>query len=442
MEPGRALWTLAWPVLALGLLRSAMFLADSAWVGQLGADALSGQAGASFASWILHGWGELAGIGLLALIARAVGARNDRRIQVLFTQGILLGAVLSVVAVLASGSAPALYFRLLGYVGEAFAPSLSAGEDYLTVLMQGAPTLVFFLIIHATFRAIGDTRTPLAITVVVVALNIGLDPVFMFGLGPFEALGVRGAALATVISDGIGAVIGFALLARRGVAPLLTGPDLRLIGAILRISAPMAVAGIGFSLVYVFLGPIVTAFGPEPMAALGVGHRIESVSYFFCVGVGTATATLVGQNLGASTPERAARTVQVAEKLLYKGLIPVSLVYLVAAPVLFSFFTDDPYLASSGTAYLRTVALVTIFMGWEVLFESAYSGAGDTLPPTLVTLPLTALRIPMAWALVEYTSLGLNGIWIAIAVSTVAKGIWLRAMFKRGRWKRKLGLDV
>lgn len=442
MEPSRALWRLAWPVLTLGLLRSAMFLADSAWVGLLGSDALSGQAGASFATWIMHSWADLAAVGLLALIARAVGAQAHDRVGKLLTQGLWLAALLSIGLVVTSDSLPTVYFRLLGYAGNDFGPSLQAGTAYLQVLMLGGPTLVFFLVVHATFRALGDTRTPLAISVVTVVINIIFDPILMFGVGPIPALGIEGAALATVISDGLGATIGFVVLAKRGVRPSWVAPNAKLIGSILRISSPMAVAGFGFCLVYVFLGPIVTIFGPEPMAALGVGHRIESVAYFFCYGVGTAAATLVGQNLGASDAGQAERTVAAAERLVLKGLIPLSVLYVVAAPVLFSVFTDDPYVVSSGSNYLRFAGLVAVFMGWEILFEQAYSGAGDTIPPTAVALPLTALRIPLAWALVKWTSLGLNGVWIAIVLSTFVKGICLRAMFRRGRWKRRLGVEV
>ena len=243
-KPSRALWTLAWPVLTLGFLRSAMFLADSAWVGLLGPEALSGQAGASFASWIMHAWADLASIGLLALIARAVGAKEETRVGVVLTQGLWVALVLGAGLVFASGSLPSVYFRLLGYIGTDFGPALDAGESYLTVLMMGGPTLVFFLVVHATFRGLGDTRTPLAIAAAAVLLNLGLDPVFMFGLGPVPALGIKGAALATVTADGIGAPVGFIVLAKRGYRPRFLAPSVKLIGTILRISAPMAVAGL------------------------------------------------------------------------------------------------------------------------------------------------------------------------------------------------------
>jgi len=442
MAPGKALWRLAWPVLTLGLLRSVMFLADSAWVGTLGSDALSGQAGASFASWIMHAWGDFAAVGVMALVARAVGAGSSERVRALYTQGLWLAAALGVVLVVFSASVPALYFEFLGFVGSDFGPSLTAGKEYLAMLMVGGPTLTLFLVIHAMYRALGDTKTPLAISAVAVVANIALDPVFMFGLGPVPELGVSGAALATVVSDGLAAVIGFIVLYKRGLRPRFALPSLRLSGNIVRISVPMAIAGIGFCLVYVFLGPILTDFGPQPMAALGVGHRIESVAFFLCVGIGTATSTLVGQNLGASRPDAAEVVVGLAEKVLLKGLLPLTVLFLITAPTIFSWFTDDPYFVSAGSSYLRAAALVFVFMGWEFLYEHSYSGAGLTLPPTLVSLPLTAARIPLAWAFVEWTTLGLDGVWVAIAVTTLAKGVCLRAMFRRGTWKKKTGLEV
>jgi putative MATE family efflux protein len=429
-------------VVALGLLRSTFFLADAAWVGRLGPAALEGMGASSFASWILHTLSDLVAVGLQALVARAIGAGQPGRARRLASQGMWGALALSALMVLAAGSAPQAYFGLLGFAGQDFGPSLAAGLAYLRTLLLGSPALVLFWVVHALFRGVGDTRTPMYIMAGSLALNIVLDPFLLFGLGPFPAMGVAGAALASVLTQGLGVVVGIVMLDRHGVRPRWTLPQPRMLWDLVRIGAPISLAGLGFCLVYVFLGPIVTTFGSGPMAALAVGHRIESIGYLFSVGVGTAAATLVGQNLGASKPAAAARTAELALRLVAVVLTPLALLYAAAATSLFAFFTDDPVLLAAGVSYLRIVSISVPFTGMEVLYENTFSGAGDTLPPLLITLPLTVLRIPAAWYLSTQTALGLDGVWLAIALSTVLKGIVLHLWWRRGRWQRRLGLEA
>ena len=434
-----ALWTLAWPVIALGFLRSAFFLGDAWWVGHLGSAALEGLSGASFATWILHSWGDLGMVGILSLVARAAGAQNQERIRTLIGQGFMLSLCLGLLAAAGSFFLPSLYFNFVGFSHAELATARQEGIAYLTPLVLGTPFLMVHLLVHAVFRGLGNTRTPMLIMAASLVLNLVLDPLLLFGVGPFPKLGVAGAAWATIIANGIAAVIGMSLLTRSNLFRFHPTIDIRLWYQILVISAPIAFAGMGFCAVYVFLGPIVTAFGRGTMAALGVGHRVESLAYFYAYGVGQATATLVGQYLGASRPEGAWEAVRAAERLSLVVLGPLAILFLFGAPLIFSIFTDDPAFIQAGCGYLRWAALALVFMGWEMIYEEAFAGAGDTLPPTRIVLPLTVLRIPLAWVLANYTPLGLHGVWVAIALSTLSKGVFLRLSFARGGWAKRLG---
>jgi len=442
MPPARALWILGWPVVALGLLHSFFFLVDAAWVGKLGVAQLEGVGASSFASWMIRSVVVLVEVGIQALVARAVGARAPERLQNLANQSLWMALVLGLLMAAFAGVAPRAYFALLGMAGQDFGASLEAGLAYLSTLMLGAPIIALFMTTQALFRGVGDTRTPMTITAGTLLLNIILDPLLLFGLGPFPAMGVQGAAIATLFSQAVGVGFAWVLLKPYGVQPRFGRIIPQLQTKILRISTPMSISSLGFCLVYVFLGPLVTVFGSGPLAALAVGHRIESIGYLFAVGLGTATATLVGQNLGAYRPEQARRTAAVAERIVLGVLAPLAVIYLLWASTIFGWFSSDPTLAIAGANYLRWASAALIFMGVEVLYAESFSGAGNTLPATLISMPLTAMRIPLAWFLSTQTDLGLNGIWIAIAASSITKGIAMRIWWRLGHWQKRVGLDA
>src|SRR5262249_55116605 len=154
--------------------------------------------------------------------------------------------------------------------------SLVLGHDFLDVVIMTSMTLMLHVVVDAAFRGIGDTRTPMTISALTLALNAALDPVLMFGAGPIPALGISGAAWATALATAIAIVAGLMGLSRGGYRPPLDVPEPRRVLFLLRVGTPQTVSGVGFCLVYVFLGDILHRFGPEALAGLGIGHRVES----------------------------------------------------------------------------------------------------------------------------------------------------------------------
>ena len=436
MSPWRAVWAVAWPMVALGWLKSVYFLTDSYWVGRLGEAELAALGGAAFAWWMVYIVCDMAAVGTHALSARHEGAGRSERIRPVLTQGLWVAAAVSVLLIVAAWPARGLYFDLLDF--SRGTREHLAGSEYLGATLLGAAGLAGHAAVGAVFRGIGDTRTALWIAGVTLVVNAGLDPLFIWGLGPLPAMGIAGAAWATAAANLAGVAVGLVLLGRRGLLPTARGPRLATMGLIARIGTPVTISGLGFSLVYVLLGRFINDFGTEHMAALGVGHRLESVAYLFSVGLMVGAATMVGQHLGAGNPREAARSAHVAAAMCTVGMVPIAIgLFLFAAPLL-GLFTDDPATAAAGVHYLRIQTLVLVFMGLEIVYEGGFSGAGDTMPTLCITGSLTAARIPLAWLFAYQLGWGIDGAWWAIAVSTVLKGIVLPAWFSRGRWATAL----
>ena len=204
-----------------------------------------------------------------------------------------------------------------------------------------------------------------------------------------------------------------------------------------KIGAPIAFSGVMFSASYMILTGIITRFGSPALAALGLGHRIEGLSYFTAVGFSVAASTLVGQNIGAGKLRRAETAAWLVALYVVIYLGVVSLVYYFFARNIIGFFIDDPAVIVEGTRYLKIIAVLEIFLGLEIVFEGAFSGAGNSLPPMMISVPLTWARIPLALLLAETLVMGSNGVWWAISVTTGLKGMLLAFWWSRGRWKNR-----
>ena len=436
IKPSRAVWLVASPMVATGLLKSFYFLTDSFWVGKLGPDALAALGGSAFAWWITSQLTDLSGTGIHSLVAQHEGAREREQIPHTAAQGLWVGLIVTLGLLGIAWPFRHLYFDLLGF--EAGTAPYTLGVAYLGASLLGAGTLVLFGIVNAAFRGIGDTRTGMWIALLTGLLNLGIDPLLIWGLGPIPALGIAGAAWATCIANAIGAVIGAVVLARRGLRLRLVHPHLERIRAILVIGTPVTMAGIGFSLIYVLLSRIINEFGEHHMAALGVGHRLEGMAFMVTIGFMVGASTMVGQYVGAGDAAGARRCAHTAAKMCSSIMVPMGLLLFVFADPLFRFFTDDPQVIEAGVYYLRIETAVLAFMALEIVYEGAFTGAADTMPTFWVTSIGTAARIPLAWFLVYPCGMGIGGVWFAIAGTTVVKGLVMMAWFSQGRWENRI----
>ena len=430
--------TLAVPAVLQTVVRSLFIIVDAYWVGKMGSAQLAALTVATFLVWGILALGETIAVGTNSLVAQTIGAKDfgmSKKISLYnvvntFIYSQALGFVLIPVL-------PLFYFIINLAPGQSLLVS-----EYLITLLLGLPCIILLSTITAVFRGYGDTKTPFYLLVFAIALNFVLAPMFIFGFKFIPALGIKGAALSTLVSYFAGFIIGYIILRRREMIDFLSKykPDIKIIKETLKIGLPIALNGVGFSLIYVFVSRFVSDYGTTGFAALGIGHRSESLAYQMSVGFSLSTAILVGHNIGAGKPDR-------AETLAWKSLGLCSLVMLVYSVLLFIFsreiaqiFTTDSSVIEAASNYNKIAAFVLVFSAAEVVLSGAFSGAGDTLPTFLFGFPLNFLRIPLSPLFAMW--FGLTGIWFAICLTVIIKGVAIAFWFRRGKWKTKKSILI
>jgi len=413
------------------LLQGLFNVVDTFWVGRgLGPAALAGVSTAGFTVWMMLSMAELSAVGLTAVASRRHGERRPDEAAAAVYRAYWLAIALSIVLGLLGLLCLWPLFQLMATPTEVTVQ----GSSYLAVYLAGAPIVFTYFVMDAAFRSSGDTRTPLVLLAVSLGLNTILDPLLILGIGPFPRMGIQGAALATILTRAIGCFVGYRWLVQRGLvkrcAPALK-PTLRMAW----IGLPVAAGGALFSFVYVVLTRFTSEFGTAALAALGVGHKVESLSYMVCIGFGLAAATAVGQNLGAGSKERAVSAGRVATgyALALTGL--AGMAFLLFPGHLMSVFTADAAVIEAGSSYLRIVAVAQLFMALEIVLQMGMEGAGYSLIPWIPSSVLTLARLPLAPVLSR--PLGLAGIWWTISGTAVLRGVAAWWIWRRGRWMNR-----
>lgn len=426
----RTIARVALPAVASSLLMTLFFSVDTFWIGtRVGATGLAAASTAVFWIWLLVSIAEMVSIGLTAVASRRYGEGRGDEAALIAGDALLYSLVLGIAVTLAGLALLPHLFAVMHTP-----PDVSAlGTRYLGTYFLGAPLIFGFFAVDAAFRAAGDTRTSFILLSASVAVTLVLDPVLIVGWGPIPPLGVSGAAIATICTRGVAFALGLTIVGRRGVLKF-GRPDFAALATITRVGLPTAVTGVMFSLIYVLVTRTATQFGTPALAALGIGHRVESWLFMIGVGFGAATAAIVGQNLGAGRSDRAERSgwISVGFCTLFGAL--ACIMELTMPERFAAIFTHDPAVIAEGARYLRIVAVSQLGLCAEVVLEGALGGAGFTLAPMLTSTAITASRIPIAaWAASHY---GTKGIWWTISLTALGRAVGMAAIWRSGRWKR------
>jgi putative MATE family efflux protein len=316
------------------------------------------------------------------------------------------------------------------------------GSDFARVMLGGSGTVLMLVLVNAVFRGAGDAAIAMRVLWFANAINIVLGPCLIFGLGPFPELGVTGAAVGTTIGRGSGVLFQLYHLARRGGRIEIRRSHLRfdagVMRSILRISGTATFQNFVGMASWMGLVRILTGFGSAAVAGNTIGIRIILFALLPSFGVSNAAATLVGQNLGAGKPDRAEAAAWRAGMYNTICLSIVGAVFLLFAPQLIQFFTDDPEVARYGVGCLRIVSAGFLFYGYAMVLTAAFNGAGDTRTPTLINIACLWLwEIPLAWALAHPLGLGPTGVFVAVSVAFSTMAFVAGWLFSRGMWKTK-----
>ena len=425
----RTIARIALPAVASSLLMTLFFSVDMFWIGtRVGPTGLAAASTAVFWIWLLVSIAEMVSVGLTAVAARRYGEGRGAEAARIAGDALVLALVLGTVCGIAGLALLPQLFAMMQTPPEVTA----LGMRYLGTYFFGAPLIFGFFAVDAAFRAAGDTRTSFLLLSASVAVTLVLDPILIVGWGPVPALGMSGAAIATIATRGVAFGLGLAIVGRRGVLKF-GRPDWRILVTISRIGLPTAVTGVVFSLIYVLVTRTATQFGTPALAALGIGHRVESWLFMIGVGFGAATAAIVGQNLGAGRTDRAERAGWISVGFCTAFGVVASIMELVAPEWFASIFSRDPAVIAEAAKYLRIAAISQLGICAEIVLEGALGGAGYTMLPMVASTAITASRIPVAaWAASRYGSAGL---WWTIAITAMARAVAMMLIWRSGRWK-------
>lgn len=443
----RRMFSLALPAVGEQLLNTMVGLADVFLVGNLaprtaallGYDSAAALTAAGLGnqfSWIMMVLFMAVGIGATALVARAVGARDETSLGRIVRQVALLGMLVGVTATALGLLGAELFLAVLNAPQE----TRAIGAGYIRITALTFLPTALLLAITACLRGAGDTRTPLLLMLVVNTLNIAVTWLLVNGHLSLPALGVTGAAIGTTLARGLGGIAAVALLLR-GHAGLRLVLDWRLdpemLRRLVRVGLPTAGEQFIFQAALLIFVRFVTNLGTTAYAAHNITITIESVSFLPGMGYAAATGALVGQALGARRPDEAERS---AYEGLFQGGLMMSILggFIVLFPAqLVALFTNDPMVVAAATPPLRAAGLVQPALAVSFILLGALRGAGDTRWPLYSRLLTTwVVRLPLTFVVVGWLGGGLPGVWLAMCTDFTLQAIMVLWRFSSGKWKK------
>ncbi len=433
---------LAFPIMASAFLATAYNITDMAWIGMLGSKAVAGVGVGGMYVWLSQGLVTLARMGGQVQMGQAIG-RGDKAaakkyatvaLQMVFVFGVFFGAI-------------SLFFTdpMIQFYGLDDAVTIDYAKTYLRITCG----LILFSYVSQTltglYTAQGDSKTPLKANVVGLVVNMILDPVLILGVGPFPKLGVTGAAVATVIAQVLVLMVLVIEILRKDKGDnllreinLWAPVEKHFYGSVARIGIPVALQSSIYCFISMVLTRLVGNFGEGAIATQRVGGQIESISWNTADGFAAAMNAFAAQNYGAGKMERVKKGYRISavSMLVWGSLIAIAFL-LLPRPISEIFFHEEDVIQTS-IGYLMIIGISEPFMCLELMAIGALSGMGDTKICSIISIILTGLRIPLAYTL-SATGLGVEGVWWALTISSILKGIVLHITFhKQCRKKEKL----
>ncbi len=423
-----ALSALALPIMATSLIQMAYNLIDMIWIGKIGASAVASVGAAGMFMWLSNGLATLAKIGGQIKVGHALGAQKKEDAASYAQSSIQMGIVFAI----GFGILSVVFAdEMIGFFQLNSAQVIQDAKLYLMITCG----LVIFSFMNQIFTgiltAMGNSRTSFIATGIGLVLNIVLDPLFIFGFGAIPPMGVAGAAIATVLAQLVVMLLFLYTILRDTVlfsnVHILHSYSSQHTMEIFRIGLPSAVQSMLFSGISMVIARLIAGWGDAAVAVQKVGSQIESISWMTAEGYAAALNSFVAQNHGAKNTDRIREGYRLSMIVMLSWGVFCSLVLIVFPQLIFQVFIQEAEVLPMGVDYLRILGVSQLFMCMEITTAGAFSGLGKTLPPSIVSITLTGARIPMAILLGRW--LGLNGVWWAITISSIGKGIVLLGWF-------------
>ena len=423
-----ALSALALPIMATSLIQMAYNLIDMIWIGKIGASAVASVGAAGMFMWLSNGLATLAKMGGQIKVGHALGAQKKEDAASYAQSSIQMGIVFAI----GFGILSVVFAdEMIGFFQLNSAQVIQDAKLYLMITCG----LVIFSFMNQIFTgiltAMGNSRTSFIATGIGLVLNIVLDPLFIFGFGAIPPMGVAGAAIATVLAQLVVMLLFLYTILRDTVlfsnVHILHSYSSQHTMEIFRIGLPSAVQSMLFSGISMVIARLIAGWGDAAVAVQKVGSQIESISWMTAEGYAAALNSFVAQNHGAKNTDRIREGYRLSMIVMLSWGVFCSLVLIVFPQLIFQVFIQEAEVLPMGVGYLRILGVSQLFMCMEITTAGAFSGLGKTLPPSIVSITLTGARIPMAILLGRW--LGLNGVWWAITISSIGKGIVLLGWF-------------
>lgn len=433
-----SLLRLAIPIVLANVLASAYQLTDAFWVGRLGGDAVAAVSVSFPVIFLMISVGLGFGIAGSTLVAQYMGAGNQRMVNHIAAQTLLMVALTSLLlGAVGYAIAPGL-LRLMGVADAVYAGAL----QFMRISFIGLVTVFGFAMFQAILRGVGEVTLPLVITFATVLLNFVLDPLLIFGWGPIPPMGVAGAAYATLGTQTVAAALGLTALfsGRYDIHLQWTDfrPDWSFVQRAFTLGFPATIEQSARGLSLATMTALLASFGTTAVAAFGVGSNVFMFVIIPAMGLSMATSALVGQHIGAGKIERATRIAHLSGAISFVALQIVGIaIFLVAEPIVRFFVPADAAVIAAGGRFLRIFALAFGCLGLQLSLLGVFRAAGHTMVTMVLTLVWQwGLQFPLAYVLGTHTDGGLDALWWAFPSSLVVTTAVATVWFLKGDWKR------
>lgn len=425
-----ALVKLALPIMGTSFIQMAYNLTDIIWLGRLSTDAVAAAGAAGYFLWLGSALVMIAQVGVGVYVAQLYGKGDLEEAKNYIDNGLQLNLLIAV-----SYSLFLYIFRhqIIGFFAIEDAHVVKMAVEYLTIISAGITFHFLNPVYSAILNSTGNSITPFKINTIGLVANIVIDPLLILGFGPIPALGVKGAALATILAQFFVTII-FLYTGKKydtiySYAKIRKKPDLQIVKNIVMVGFPPCVqVGIHAS-ISIIITRILSTFGPVAIAVSNIGSQIESITWMTAEGFSSAISAFVGQNYGAGKIKRIKegfiKGIQIVGGI---GIFATILLIFGAEPLFTIFTPDDPLAIKEGIVYLRILGLSQFLMAIEIGTTGAFNGLGKTIYPTANGIILNLIRIPSALVLSK-TALALSGVWWAITISSNLKGLVLFILF-------------
>lgn len=414
---------LALPIMATSLVQTAYSLTDMAWIGRVGSSAVAAVGAAGMYTWFSNGFVMLARMGGQVKVAHSLGEGSEEEAAE-YGRGALQIAIL--LALLFAVVSNVFTAQMIGFFELNSEKIVREAQNYLRITCG----LIIFSFLNQTltglFTAIGDSKTPFLANFTGLALNMLLDPMMILGIGPFPRMEAVGAAAATVTAQ---AVVSIVMITRAMQDTVLFDKiclwkrtSWEYLKVIVGLGIPSAAQNMLYTSISMVLTRMVVSWGDAAIAVQRVGGQVEGISWMTAEGFGSALNAFTGQNFGAKFYNRLKKGYWISMAVIGAWGFMTSCILFFGAEPIFCLFIREPEVVPVGVSYLMILGIGQMFMCEELVTGGALQGLGKTMACSVLTIVFTAARIPLAYVL-SRTSLGLNGIWWALTVTSIVKGI-------------------